>query len=152
MIGRADDSEFRTEHAVLMSTNDDREELVRLVTYLMSGEGSEEEQAEALRKLEARVLHPRVSDLIFWPRHEGFDRELTPDEVVDVDRLRCTVCYTPKQRGMKIDEVAPDSGLYVLSYGKAIEATATVHLLKPFPALRRSDDFDRRFDPARDLS
>jgi hypothetical protein len=25
-----------------------------------------------------------VSSLIFWPNHEGFDRELTPDEVVDL--------------------------------------------------------------------
>jgi hypothetical protein len=24
-----------------------------------------------------------VSSLILWPNHEGFDRELTPDEVVD---------------------------------------------------------------------
>lgn len=61
-----------------------RSELLRLVTYLMSGEGTESEQVAALRELESRVPHPRVSDLIFWPQHEGFDRELTPDEVVDV--------------------------------------------------------------------
>lgn len=67
-----------------MSSDDEREELVRLVTYLMSADCTEEEQDAALKELEAHVPHPRVSALIFWPRQEGFDRELTPDEVVDV--------------------------------------------------------------------
>jgi len=67
-----------------MSIDDEREELVRLVTFLMSAEGTEEDQDDALKELEGRVLHPRVSALIFWPREEGFDRELTPGEVVDV--------------------------------------------------------------------
>jgi hypothetical protein len=67
-----------------MPTYDEREEPVRLVTYLMSAVGTEEEQDAALKELEARVHHPRVSALIFWPSQEGFDRELTPDEVVDV--------------------------------------------------------------------
>ena len=66
-----------------MSTDDERRELVRLVTYLMSGDGTQEEQDAAFKELDARVLHPRVSALIFWPSHEGFD-ELTPDEVVDI--------------------------------------------------------------------
>jgi hypothetical protein len=66
-----------------MSTDDEREELVRLVTYVMSADGTEEEQDAALKELEAR-LHPRVSALIFWPSQEGFDRALTPVEVVDV--------------------------------------------------------------------
>lgn len=66
-----------------VTTADEREDLVRLVEYLMSGEGSEEEQSAALKALESRVLHPRVSGLIFWPDSEGFDRELTPGEVVD---------------------------------------------------------------------
>jgi len=65
-------------------TDDGRQELVRIVTYLMSGEGTEEDQDAALKALESRVLHPRVSSLIFWPSHEGFDRELTPDEVVNI--------------------------------------------------------------------
>lgn len=67
-----------------MSTDESREGLVGLVNYLMSGEGTEEDQDTALKKLKAAVLHPRVADLIFWPRHEGFDRALTPEEVVDV--------------------------------------------------------------------
>lgn len=71
-------------HAVLMASDNQRDELVRLVTYLMSGHGTEEEQDAALKELEIRVLHPRVSALIFWPDSEGFDRELTPDEVVDI--------------------------------------------------------------------
>jgi hypothetical protein len=64
-------------------SSEERAELVRLVELLMSGQGTEEEQAEALRDLEGRVLHPRVSALIFWPKHEGFDHELTAQEVVD---------------------------------------------------------------------
>lgn len=61
----------------------ERAELVRLVEYLRSAQGTEEEQSEVLRELECRVLHPRVSDLIFWPRKAGFDHELTAPEVVD---------------------------------------------------------------------
>ena len=67
-----------------MSTDDEREELVRLVTYLLSADGTQEEQDAALKELEARVPHPRVSALISGRAREGFDRELTPDEVVDV--------------------------------------------------------------------
>jgi hypothetical protein len=74
-----------------------------------------------------------------------------PHEVVDVDRLRCTVCYTPKQRGLMLQEVRPKSDLYV-AWGDTQEATATVHLLHPVPALRRTDDLDRPFDPARDTA
>jgi hypothetical protein len=50
----------------------------------MSAEGMESGQDAALRELEARVPHPRVSSLIFWPNHQGFGRELTPDDVVDL--------------------------------------------------------------------
>lgn len=68
----------------VVATEDERQELVRLVTYLRSAEGTEDEQDAALAALEAQVPHPRVSSLIFWPNHEGLDRELTPDEVVDL--------------------------------------------------------------------
>ena len=71
-------------HDAHMSNAGERQELVRLVAYLMAGEGTEAEQHAALRDVEVRVLHPRVSSLIFWPNHEGFDRDLTPDEVVDL--------------------------------------------------------------------
>lgn len=66
-----------------MTSPEEETELVRLVEFLMSGQGTEEEQATALRELESSVLHPRVSDLIFWPRNEGFDHEPTAKEVVD---------------------------------------------------------------------
>lgn len=66
-----------------MATGDERAELVRLVTYLSTGEGTEAEQDAALVELKARVPHPRVSDLIFWPDSLGYDRELSPDEIVD---------------------------------------------------------------------
>lgn len=67
----------------VVTTDDERAELVRLVSYLMSAEGTEAEQDAALEAVESRVLHPRVSSLIFWPDREGFDRELSPEEVVD---------------------------------------------------------------------
>ena len=57
-------------------------EALRLVTYLLSGEGTEAEQDAALQRVEALVPHPRVSDLIFWPRQEGLDRDATPEDVV----------------------------------------------------------------------
>jgi Colicin immunity protein / pyocin immunity protein len=63
-------------------SSDERTQLIRLVEFLMSAQGTEEEQDEALRSLESRVPHPRVSDLIFWPQYEGFD-QLTPQQVVD---------------------------------------------------------------------
>jgi ABC-type Na+ transport system ATPase subunit NatA len=44
-------------------SSEERTELLRLVEFLMSAQGTEEEQAEVLRDLESRVLHPRVSDL-----------------------------------------------------------------------------------------
>lgn len=58
--------------------------LVSLVSFIMSAEGTEEEQAAALSELERLVPHPRVSDLIYWPRYEGFDRDLTAEEVVEI--------------------------------------------------------------------
>jgi hypothetical protein len=39
----------------------------------------------------------------------------------------------------------------VLRYGEVHKAEATVHLLHPIPALRRTDAFDRPFDPARKM-
>ncbi|MFI5621844.1 hypothetical protein ACIA03_00120 [Nocardioides sp. NPDC051685] len=74
-----------------MTAANDREELVSLVAYLMSAEGTEDQQNAALGRLESRVLHPRVSDLIFWPDQEGYERELTPDEVVDIALAYCPI-------------------------------------------------------------
>lgn len=58
-----------------MSTDEEREELVDLVTYPMSGEGTDEEQDAALNNVKAAVRHPRVADLIYRSEHEGIDRE-----------------------------------------------------------------------------
>jgi hypothetical protein len=73
-----------------------------------------------------------------------------PHDVVHVERLLCTVCYTPNQRGLTLQEVRPKSDLYV-AWGDTRMAEATVHLLHPIPALRRTDDLDRPFDPARKI-
>lgn len=46
---------------------------------IMSGDySSEVAQDEDVRRLEAAVLHPRVTDLMFWD-----ERNLTPEQVVD---------------------------------------------------------------------
>ncbi|MGW3957747.1 bacteriocin immunity protein [Streptomyces sp. NPDC004752] len=61
-----------------------RPELVALVEGILTGEGTEEEQAELGRTLERNVPHPRVVDLIYYPRQEGFDQDdLTAEQVVD---------------------------------------------------------------------
>lgn len=61
-----------------------RADLIALVERILSGEGTEEEQAELVRALERNVPHPRVIDLVYWPRQEGFDRDdLTAEEIVD---------------------------------------------------------------------
>lgn len=57
-----------------------RTELVELVTRIMRGGGTEEDQESWIALLEANVPHPCVTDLIFYP--EG--PEPTPEEVVDV--------------------------------------------------------------------
>jgi hypothetical protein len=72
-----------------------------------------------------------------------------PHDRVMVDRVRCTVCYTPKRRGLTIREVAPKSSLYEVWYGDAKQVEANHHLLHPIAALRRSDDFDRPFEAGR---
>jgi hypothetical protein len=67
-----------------VASDAERIELTRLVAFLQAGDGSEAEQDAALDGLQARVPHPRVASLIFWPDAEGFDRELTPEEVVEI--------------------------------------------------------------------
>ena len=60
----------------------ERDELVGLVRLIQAGDGSEAEIDAALGLLARRVPRPRVSGLIFWPQHEGFDRDLTAEEIV----------------------------------------------------------------------
>ncbi|MGN7358472.1 bacteriocin immunity protein [Paenibacillus sp. SAF-054] len=55
-----------------------RDELIILVSKIMSGEGSEPEIDEMLDLLERNVPDPHVSDLIFWS-----DIEYSPEEIVD---------------------------------------------------------------------
>lgn len=79
---RVDDSVPLVGHDVRMAPHE-HEQLVRLVSFLMSGDGTEADQDAALSELEARLPHPRVSGLIYWPSHEGFNRALTAAEVVE---------------------------------------------------------------------
>ncbi|MFF4838772.1 hypothetical protein [Streptomyces collinus] len=55
-----------------------REELVRLVQQLIDANLPEEKEDLLLDGLRASVLHPRVSDLIYYS-----DPPLTADDVVD---------------------------------------------------------------------
>lgn len=56
-----------------------KEELVDLVKKLMNGKfRGDDEGSELMQMLERNVLHPRVSDLIFWD-----ERELTAEEIVE---------------------------------------------------------------------
>jgi hypothetical protein len=66
-----------------MTSPEERAELERLVQFIMAAQCTESEHDAALRELESRILHPRVSALIYWTASEGFDHELTAREVVD---------------------------------------------------------------------
>ncbi|MEV0622541.1 bacteriocin immunity protein [Nonomuraea sp. NPDC050404] len=55
-----------------------REELAEIVRRIMNADPDSDYY---LRLLEANVLHPRVSDLIFWPPEESQDA--TAEEVVE---------------------------------------------------------------------
>ena len=56
-----------------------RAELVTLVARIMSGDYSSDTALDDdLRRLRAAVVHPGVTDLIFWD-----ERHLTPEQVVD---------------------------------------------------------------------
>ncbi len=56
-----------------------RVELIELVRKIMAVEGTEKEIDEMVDTLEANVLHPEVTDLMFYPEKE----DVTPEEVVD---------------------------------------------------------------------
>lgn len=56
-----------------------RSELVDLVQQIMAATGTEEDHMDMIALLEANVPHPRVSDLIYYPKHE----EPTAESVVD---------------------------------------------------------------------
>jgi hypothetical protein len=55
-----------------------REELIHIVQQLIDATLPEEEEDRLLEELKASVLHPRVSNLIYYS-----DPQLTAEEVVD---------------------------------------------------------------------
>lgn len=55
-----------------------RQQLIALVTKIVNAEGTEAELDEWLEIVAENVVHPGVSDLIFWN-----EPELTPEEIVD---------------------------------------------------------------------
>lgn len=55
-----------------------RDELIRLVQQIMDAGLPEREHDALLKRLKQSVLHPRVSDLIYYS-----DPELAAEEVVD---------------------------------------------------------------------
>ena len=59
-------------------TQKSREELIRIVQQLIDAPLPEEEEDRLLEELKASVLHPRVTDLIYYS-----DPPLAANEVVD---------------------------------------------------------------------
>jgi len=85
-----------------------------------------------------------------------FGRSAVPDptaphEVVEVERLRVVICYRRKERGIKVREVPAQTGLYDVWGAESASVEATVPMPHPISAHRRTDEFDRPFEPA-DLS
>lgn len=62
-----------------------KEELVELVKKIQNCEGSEKEVDNMIQTLEANVIYPEISDLIY------FD-EKTPEEIIDI-----ALAYKPIQ-------------------------------------------------------
>lgn len=57
----------------------EKQELIKIVKRLQTADFSSEKKGnELLELLEKNVLHPQVSDLIFWN-----DTELTAEEIVE---------------------------------------------------------------------
>ncbi|MCZ7416984.1 bacteriocin immunity protein [Streptomyces sp. WMMC897] len=55
-----------------------RQELIGLVERIMAGQGSEQEHDALVQKLMDSVVHPHVTDLIYYA-----NPELSAEEVVD---------------------------------------------------------------------
>lgn len=61
----------------------DRASLVRLVQRIMASDYPDEASHDAaLQEFDSAVLHPAVSDLIYYP-DTHFDHEPTAEEIVD---------------------------------------------------------------------
>ncbi|WP_066303907.1 bacteriocin immunity protein [Bacillus sp. FJAT-29814] len=61
-----------------MENNLGKDELIILVEKIINVEGSENEINDMICILEKNVLHPEVTDLIFYN-----DEHLTPEEIVE---------------------------------------------------------------------
>ncbi len=59
-----------------------REELIILVQRIMDVDGTEEEIDQMMDTLEANVIHPEVSDLIFYSKKEDPAAEEIVDEAL----------------------------------------------------------------------
>lgn len=62
-----------------MTNQSERELLIRLVTKIVNCDGSEEEIDSWLDQAQGLVVHPSLSDLIFYPEKD----DVTPEEIVD---------------------------------------------------------------------
>ena len=71
-----------------------REELVDLVRRIQRAEGTEDELDALVGEFDRAVVHPRASNLIFWPGHEGFERDAAAEEIVDA-----ALAYRPIEMG-----------------------------------------------------
>jgi hypothetical protein len=63
-----------------------RAEMIALVDKIRRGEGTEAEINAAVQLFKANCLHPRGSDLIFWPHgfpHKPHLADPTTEEIVD---------------------------------------------------------------------
>jgi hypothetical protein len=60
-----------------------RAKVLGMVERVQTAAGSEEELDELLVQLERLTGNPHVSSLIYWPATEGFDDDLTAEEITD---------------------------------------------------------------------
>ena len=72
-----------------------------------------------------------------------------PHEVAMASRLRLVICYKRKQRGTKVQELRPRGGIYDVRYANLEKVETTIALPAAIAARRRTDTFDRPFDPHR---
>jgi hypothetical protein len=75
-----------------------RQQLVELVQRIIDVDADSEAAHDALvERFEANVPRPGASSLIFWPHDEGFDRELTAEEIVDIALAHRAIRLGPGQ-------------------------------------------------------
>ncbi|MFD4522670.1 hypothetical protein ACFWP7_01765 [Streptomyces sp. NPDC058470] len=67
-------------------TSKTRDELIQMVEQLISATLPEDEEGELVEELRGSLLHPRVTDIIYYS-----DPELTAEEVVDQALAYCPI-------------------------------------------------------------